>query len=133
MSINKYLPFAIIYFFLNSLGLPFGLTYTALLAPFFYWWVVIQRRREIFFPFVIVCFPLLLIHFMVVGVHEKTYLVSLVNLAAVYIFCQAFYTFLKHCQNIEKIFRIILMINFALCIAAICFYFSPYRQLFWIK
>ena len=51
MTINKYLPFALIYFFLNSLGLPFGLTWMALLGPVFYVWVLLKRKKEILFPF----------------------------------------------------------------------------------
>jgi len=133
MNINKYLPFAILFFFFNSLGLPFGLTYTALLAPFFYWWITVQRKQELLLPFLLFYFPLLLIHFLIVGVNEKFYFISLLNLTAVYIFCQAFYTFLKSCHNIEKIFRTLLFINFFLCIAAFMFYFSPYREVFWIK
>jgi len=34
MKINKYFPFAFVYFFVNSLALPFGLTYTAILSHF---------------------------------------------------------------------------------------------------
>ena len=133
MSINKYLPFAIIYFFLNSLGLPFGLTYTAILAPFFYWWIIVCRKKEILLPFVLLVLPFVIIHIEIVGVDTKAYLVSLINLTAVYIFCQASFTFLIRCNDVEKIFRIILVINFALCLIAIPFYFSSYFNLFWIE
>jgi hypothetical protein len=133
MNINKYLPFALLFFFLNSAGLPFGLTYTALLTPFFYWWVMLHRKQEVLLPFLATVFPLVLIHFLIVGVDEKVYFISLFNLAAVYIFCQAFYTFLKRCDNVEKIFRIILYLNFILCLVAVFFYFTNWREVFWIK
>ena len=57
--LNKYLPFACIYFFINSLALPFGLTYTSLLAPFFYIWILIVRKKEIVLPFIAILLPLL--------------------------------------------------------------------------
>jgi hypothetical protein len=133
MTLNKYFPFAILYFFLNSLGLPFGLTYTALLAPFFYWWVLNTRKKEILFPFFILLFPFVFIHFVFIGVDDNAYITSLLNLAAVYIFCQAFYTFLKKCEEPEKILKRIVVINFILCVIAIPFYFTSWSDFFWIK
>ena len=133
MKINQYLPFAILFFFFNSIGLPFGLTYTALLAPFFYWWITVKRKQEVLLPFLLIVFPVVLVHFLVVGVDERVYFISLLNLIAVYIFCQAFYTFLKRCYDVEKIFRVVLFINIAFCFAAVCFYFTPYRDVFWIR
>lgn len=128
---NKYFPFAFIYFFLNSIFLPFGLTYTALLAPFFYVWILLKRKKEVVLPFLAIIFPFVLIHILVVGVDTKTYFISLLNLLLVYIFCQAAYTFLITCNDIQKIFRWILVINFILCMVAIPFYFSPWFKIFW--
>jgi hypothetical protein len=131
MALNRYFPFAILYFFFNSLGLPFGLTYMALLAPFFYWWVLKIRKEEILVPFVILLFPFVFIHIAFIGVDDKTYLISLMNLAAVYIFCQAFYTFLKNCKEPQLIFKKIVIINFLLCSIAVPFYFTSYSYFFW--
>ena len=61
----------------------------------------------------------------------KPYAVSLLNLVLVYIFCQAVYTFLLVCENIEKVFRIILWINFILCLLAIPLYFTSFFSLLW--
>jgi hypothetical protein len=133
MAINRYFPFVIIYFFLNSLGLPFGLTYTALLSPFFYWWVLNERKKEILLPFLVLLFPLAFIQMAFVGVSNRVYVISLLNLATVYIFCQAFYTFLKKCRQPELIFKRIVIINFIFCLIAIPFYFTSYSWLFWIK
>jgi hypothetical protein len=133
MRINKFLPFAIIYFFFNSVGLPMGLTYTALLSPLLYWWVINTRGKEFLLPFFVVLFPFIFVHVNIVGVDSNIYKRSLLNLAAVYIFCQAFYTFLKTCIDPEKIFRKILIINLVLCLVAIPFYFTEYYELFWIK
>jgi len=133
MRINKFLPFAFIYFFLNTVGLPFGLTWMVLLAPFFYAWVMLKRKKEIVLPFLIVLLPFIFMHTVVVGVELKTYAVSLLNIVMVYIFCQAFYTFLKVCQDPEQIFRKILIINFSFCLIGIVFFFTPWDYFFWIN
>src|SRR5438874_8800326 len=122
MKVNKYLPFALVYFFVNSLGLPFGLTYMAILSPFFYYWILVTRKKDVLIPFFAVLFPFIFIHINFIGVDIPTYLVSLANLTAVYIFCQAFYTFLISCKEPIKIFRKILVINFILCLIAIPLY-----------
>jgi hypothetical protein len=131
MAVNKYLPFALLYFFFNSLGLPFGLTYTALLAPFFYWWVLKTGKKEVLLPFVIALFPFVFIQILFIGVDDKVYFISLLNLAAVYIFCTAVYTLLKTCNDPERIFKSIVTINFTFCIIAIPFYFNSHSYFFW--
>ncbi len=133
MKINKYLPFAILYFFFNSVGLPFGLTWMALLAPFFYVWILLTRKKEILLPFLAVMLPFIILHIALVGVELKVYLVSLALMVMVYIFCQAFYTFLIKCPDPERIFRFLLIGNFICCLLGIIFYFTPWVDLFWIK
>src|SRR5215213_6602069 len=133
MSINKYFPFAVIYFFLNSVALPFGLTYTALLSPFFYLWILKTRKQEVLFPFFLILLPFVFVHVNFVGVDVKSYIISLLNLTSVYIFCQAFYTFSKQCVDPEKILKRLLIINFVLCLLAIPIYFTSYYGLFWIQ
>ena len=131
MNVNKYYPFAFIYFFVNSLALPFGLTYTALLAPLFYIWILLTRKKEILVSFIAILLPFIIIHITIVGVDIKTYAISSLNLLLVYIFCQAVYTFLHVCKDIEKIFRRILIINFIICLVAIPLYFTPYFPILW--
>lgn len=133
MKINRYLPFAYLYFFVNSLGLPFGLTYTALLAPLFYTWIIITRKTEVLYIFVLCLLPFTIIHFVRGGVDPATYLKSTVNLLLVYIFCQAFYTYLKRCSDPERIFRSMLKANFILCLLAIPIYFSPWEHWMWME
>ncbi|AXY77481.1 hypothetical protein D3H65_27395 [Paraflavitalea soli] len=132
MKLNKYTFFAFIYFFLNSVGLPAGLTYTAILSPLFYWWVLTVRRREILLPFFLLLSPFVLLHIST-GADPKTYIISLLNITMVYIFCQTVYTFLKIQKNLEQIFRSILIVNFILCLIAIPFYKTSYYGLFWIE
>jgi len=133
MKVNKYFPFAFIYFFVNSVALPFGVTYTALLAPFFYVWILLKRKKEVVFPFVILLAPFIVVQVLYVAVVRKVYFYSLVNVIFVYIFCQAVYTFLKACMDIEKIFRKLLIINFFLCLASIVLYFTPWNDMVWIQ
>lgn len=133
MKINKYLPFAFVYFFLNSLGLPFGLTYTALLAPFFYVWILLLRKKETILPFLAVLAPFIFIQLLYPDVVRKTYFISLLNLMGVYIFCQAVYTFLKVCKDPERILRQILVINFIFCLIAIVLYFTPWYEILWYE
>jgi hypothetical protein len=133
MKINKYFPFVFIYFFVNSVALPFGLTYTALLAPFFYVWILVTRRKELLLPFITILSPFVLIQVLFVGVDVNMYFTSLINLLLVYIFCQAAYTFFKVCKDPERIFRQLLIINFVLCLAAIVIYFTPYYKILWIE
>jgi hypothetical protein len=132
MRISKYFPVVFIYFFINSLGLPFGLTYMALLSPLLYVWVVLQRRQEVLWPFLLALTPVVLIH-LSVGVDTKSYFISLLNITLVYIFCQAAYTFFVKCEHPEKIFHQLLIINFVCCLTAIPLFFTPFSHFLWTK
>ena len=133
MKVNKYFPFAFVYFFVNSVALPFGVTYTALLAPFFYFWILLRRKKELVFPFVIILTPFIIMQVLYVDVVRKVYFYSLLNVIFVYIFCQAVYTFLNVCLDVEKIFRRLLIINFILCLVSIILYFTPWNDIVWIQ
>jgi hypothetical protein len=132
MRMSKYFPVVFIYFFINSLGLPFGLTYTALLSPLLYVWVVLSRRQEVLWPFLLALTPVVLIQ-LSLGVDTKSYFISLLNITLVYLFCQAAYTFFIKCQHPEEIFHQLLIINFVGCIIAIPLFFTPYNDLLWTK
>jgi hypothetical protein len=132
VKINRYIPFAFIYFFLNSLGLPWGMTYTLLLSPLIYYWVVITRKKEILLPFMLPMTVYFFLH-LAGGVVVKNYFLSFLNMTGVYIFSQAVYTFLIKSSDPGKIFRQILIVNFILCLIAIPFYFTQYADIFWIK
>ena len=127
------MPFVLIYFFLNSVFLPFGLTYTSLLAPFFYVWMLLTRKRDVVLPFLILLLPFIFVHLFFIGVDRESYFISLLNLLAVYISCQAIYTFFKVYPDPEKIFRNILVINFVLCLGAVVIFFTPWYETLWIQ
>jgi hypothetical protein len=132
MRINKFFPVVFIYFFINSFGLPFGLTYTALLSPLLYLWMIMTRKREVLWPFLLILLPVVLIH-LAIGVDVKSYFVSVLNMTLVYIFCQAVYTFLIKCEQPGKIFHQLLVINFICCLVAIPLFFTPLYPVLWTK
>jgi len=57
----------------------------------------------------------------------------LLNVIFVYIFCQAVYTFLHLCFDVEKIFRRLLIVNFILCLVSVVLYFTPWDDIVWIQ
>jgi len=131
--VNVYLPFAVLYFFFNSFGLPLGLTYTALLGPFFYAWILVKRKTDVLMSFAVIMAPFIIVQYAITGVDTASYLVSLINLAMIYLFGQAVYTFLRVANDPERIFTRLLYINFAFCLLAIAVYFTPWYPVFWIR
>jgi hypothetical protein len=132
MKWNKYLPFALLYFFFNSLGLPYGLTYTTLLAPLFYLYTYRARKTDVYLPFLISFTAIYLIQ-SYHGVDDLSYLITFLNMSGVYIFAQAVYTFFKSAAEPEKIFDWILIMNFVLCLLAIPIYFTSVSEYVWIE
>jgi hypothetical protein len=132
MRINKFFPVVFIYFFINSFGLPFGLTYTALLSPLLYLWMIMTRKREVLWHFLLIMLPVALIH-LAIGVDVNSYFVSVLNMTLVYIFCQAVYTFLIKCEQPGTIFHQLLVINFICCLVAIPLFFTPLYPVLWMK
>jgi len=132
VRINKYLPVALLYFFLNSFLLPSGLLYTAILTPLLLLWLYQYKTFKkvwLFFAFMI---PFACIHFLN-GVETRYYLISSVLFFTVFIFALSFYQFLKVCVSLRSIFRKILIINFILVIIACVLFFIPsLRNIFWI-
>jgi len=130
----KFLLLAIIVFFLNSAGMPYGLLVTTVLTPLFYLWIVRRTGREPVVPFILLLCPFIVAH-IIVGVDMPTYFVSLLNITCIYIFCLAFYLFLRSEEgaNIGNILTRLLFINFFLCLIAIPFYFTPLYNIFWIQ
>jgi hypothetical protein len=131
VHINRFLPIAIIYFFLNSFLLPIGLLYTTLLTPLFLLWLI---KYPVFNKLWIFCFasiPLMIIHFMN-GVNVSAYLKSYFLLMSVYIFCMAFYQFLVECKSLPNIFRSLVLLNVLfLIVALIALPFPGIRSTFW--
>ncbi len=132
MKISKVLLVGIMVFFLNSAGLPYGLLYTTLLVPFFYLWIIRRTKWEPVLPFLLMLSPFIIAH-LIIGVDAPAYFISLSNIICIYIFCVAFYLFLRSGADIERLFTRLLFINFFLCLIAIPFYFTPIFNIFWIE
>lgn len=131
ISFNKYIPFACIYFFCNSLFLPEGLLYTTFLTPLFFYEVVKQKRLTplLFFGAFITLF--MGIHF-VQGVNDMFYIRSYILFITIGIFCVWFIGFCANVQSPEKIFITILYINVLLLpFAFLSLQFNIAKAYFW--
>lgn len=124
---------SILYFFFNTIGLPLGLTYMSLLAPLLYFWVIKKRKKELLLPLLLLLLPFIVLHALEGDTDKQRYVIALLNIIAVYIFCQAFYTWLVTERQKEKIFSRLILLNTILCVIATGFYFTPYSDLFWIE
>jgi hypothetical protein len=132
-AVQAGLLIALVYFFCNTVGLPVGLTYTTLLAPFLYMWVLNKRKKDVLLPFLFLLQPFIFAHLFVVEASVQKYAVTMLNILAIYIFGQAFYTWLMGWADKEKVFGKLLLINTLLCFIALIFYFTPFYSLFWIQ
>lgn len=131
-SINKYMPIAVLYFFFNSLFLPHGLLYTTLLTPFFLYLVIKQGGIKETGLFFILLLPFIFIHY-ANGIEVKYYSISTLLLFSTFIFCYAFYFFLKKCNSLRLIFKDIMILNFVLtAIAIITYPIAFFRNILWL-
>jgi len=129
--INKYLPFAILYFFLNSVFLPLGLLYTTILTPLFLIWLFMQNKIEYWWVFFILTLPFVYIHYRQ-GVDLFYYFKSYALLFTVFVFILTVIRFLQVTTSLRAIFRQLLKINFFLvCVACIIFFIPAVRGLMW--
>ena len=125
--INKYLPFAILYFFLNGFLLPHGLLYTSLLSPFLLIWLYNYYSYRLFIPisiFLVVLFPFVLVHLMN-GVNTFYYLRSFLLLFTVFIFALSFYQYLKVSDSLRTIYRQLLVLNIVFVMLALFMLTQP--------
>jgi hypothetical protein len=131
MHINKYLPLAILFFFLNSVFLPLGLLYTTLLMPFFLWYLIDGRFLKPVWIFLLVSLLFLPFHFFS-GISVLYYLRSYLLLFSCVVFLCSFYLFLNRVRSLGNIFRNLLLLNFALTLVALVFFFIPsLSDVFW--
>ncbi len=131
IHINKYLPVAVLYFFFNSLFLPLGLLYTALLAPVFLLWVCLKKRPTGLWIYLSVTLLYACIHFYN-GVDPVFYLKSYILLLATYIFCVAFYVFVSTAGSFRGLFKSLLLINAIFTGMALVFLAIPaLREIVW--
>ncbi len=131
-KMNKYMPVAVLYFFVNSLWLPEGLLYTTLLTPVFIVWLYNHSALKPIGIFLIVTFLYAVIH-LLLGVDILLYLRSYLLFTSVFVFVLSFYHFTVICNSLGEIFKKILILNFFLLIPACIAYFLPgLRSIFWM-
>ncbi len=131
LTINKYLPIAIIYFFFNSFLLPHGLLYTAILTPLLIIWLARFPSINYLLIFFLVSLPYAAIH-LYNGVHVIYYLKSYFLLLSVFVFGLAFYQFLRVSESLSSIFKQILLINlFFMAVALVALLIPALRDRFW--
>jgi hypothetical protein len=132
LSMNKYLPIAVLYFFFNSFMLPQGLLYTTILTPLFLIWLLKYPTFHYIWFFFLFTIPFAIIHYMH-GIHLLFYFRSYALLFTWFVFGIAFYQFLKNCRTLRSLFRILLLLNFMfVVIACIAFFMPSLRDLFWL-
>jgi len=131
IKLNKYLPFAIVYFFFNSFLLPHGLLYTTILTPLFLLWLYRFPLFNYIWLYFVITAPFVMVHLWN-GVNISSYFISYTLLFTVYIFCLVFYQFLRECKSLGNIYKNIALINFFLvCIALIALFIPWIRDIFW--
>jgi hypothetical protein len=129
--INKYLPAAVLYFFLNGFLLPVGLLYTTLLTPVLLVWVARYRYIRPMLLYFLLLVPFLVAHTLL-GVDWSYYGYSLALSFTVFVFGLAFYQYVSFCGSLRQIFQSILLINSLLTVIALIALTIPgLRELFW--
>ncbi|HXB90699.1 MAG TPA: hypothetical protein VNU72_00355 [Puia sp.] len=131
-SINKYLPAALLYFFLNGFLLPVGLLYTALLTPLLLLWVARYRYLNYFLLYFLLLTPFVIAHWANGIENGAYYLKSILLSFTVLVFCIAFHQYLGFCHSLRDIFKKILLINgFMVVVALVALFIPALRDSFW--
>lgn len=130
--INKYLPAAVLYFFLNGFLLPVGLLYTTLLTPLLLLWVARDRHLRPVFLFFFLLMPFVIAH-LIVGIGNWTfYGYSLALAFTVFVFALAFYQYISFCRSLREIYQAILLINSLLIpVALVALAIPALKPVFW--
>lgn len=123
---QPYLLFwSLLYFFLNTAGLPEGLLYTGLLTPVLLYWLYREKALKpvIYFMF----FTLLFVPFHLRGgVDARAYLRSWLLLISTAVFTHSLYHYLKAKPDLRGLFRGVLLINFLLAVTALLLVSIPW-------
>jgi hypothetical protein len=132
MSIHRYLPVAVIYFFFNNAGLPTGLFYSTLLSPFLFLWLYLKGQRWVTAKFLLCLSPFILAH-MTMGIASPFYyLRSLCLLWTAYVTVYAFCWALKKCGSVDRLFEQLILLNFCAAILSLAIFPTPLRPILWM-
>lgn len=131
LSVHKYMPVAVLYFFLNSAGLPQGLFYTTLLSPLFFLWLFSEGERWLTLRFLLCLSPFVIAH-AINGIDSPVYYArSSFLLWTVYVTVYALCYALLNNQKLERLFEQLIVLNFCAAIMGVIALFTPLREVFW--
>jgi hypothetical protein len=132
---NKYIsyfPYILLFFFLNNVLLPEGLLYTTLLSPVFLYWLYKNNHLKQLFGYSMLLLVPFVAH-LFVGFDIKSYVISsgLVFTAWVFLFT-AIHSVPLFNENLNKIFRKVLIFNSILLVVALAFLpLISLQEVFW--
>lgn len=132
LRFNKYLPAAILYFFLNGFLLPVGLLYTTLLTPLLLFWIARQQNIGYGLLYFGLAIPFVIAH-VINGIDNiGFYLSSFALCFTVFVFGIAFSQYLRFCHSLRYIYKKILLINAIMVVISLGFLFLPSaKDVFW--
>lgn len=118
IKVNPYLLVGIIYLFVNSLYLPFGMLYTMLLTPLFLYSAYKQKLFGPYIAFIGLSIPYFIIHYKL-GVDVFHYTRSVLLYFTSVSFATAVYFFLVKSTEPEAVFKKLLLINGVMTLVAL--------------
>lgn len=119
-----------LFFFFNNAGLPGGLLYTNLLTPFLYIWLLYQKKQPFLWPYLMIVIPFDIIH-LILGVELKSFIISNLLLLSTFIWGVTVQYVVHNTPNMGRVFKNLLLTNFAFTCIACLVYFTPYKELLW--
>lgn len=127
-----FLSVAIIYFFFNSIFLPHGLLYTAILSPLFFYWLIKNGQLPKMLAWSVLFLIPIPFH-LYLGVNLKSYLISTGMIATGYVFLFAALVAIKQeGEKLENVFKVVLYTNALLAtLVWIALFFDIGNFIFW--
>lgn len=130
--VHKFLGVVLIFFFFNTVGLPKGILFTSVLAPYFYLWLIKHNVRLVATKFLAVLSPFVVAH-LVLGVDYRYYLTSFLVLFSVYLSGYAIYRGLPMVRDPGRFLLLAIRLNFAASLVALVVKATPLAALLWGK
>ncbi len=131
-NVHRYLPFATLFFFFNSAGLPRGLFYTTLLSPLLFLWLYLKGERWLTAKFLLLFSPFIVVQASMGIQSHLYYLRSLLLLWSVFIAVYALCFGLLKTSEIERLFDELIVLNFVAALLALMLLFTPLREFLWM-
>lgn len=130
-SFNKYIPFALIYFFFNGVLFNNQVLLTTLLTPLLFYLCLNEKN---FRALVLITFTIFLyaVYHFATGTNKLFFLKSATGLISVAVFSISAHYFIVKSRSITYVFKVIILVNTFLIPIAILSLFSPtFKSKFW--